>query len=96
MVRKIVPQFDAQQTLALQPTNGDEQLYADKRGSFGKGMAQLDSGLIDPTAFAQLVVAAQTALPANFNAITMGTDPVQRKLVNPQASYTYNLDGADG
>lgn len=96
IIRKIVATSDAQQTLAAQPTNGDEQLYADKRGSYGKALAQLDSGLIDPTAFAQLVFAVQTSSPTNFNAITMGTDPVQRKLVNPQAAYTFNLDGADG
>ncbi len=96
IIRKIVAQYDAQQLLAAQATSGDEQLYADKRGSFGKSLKQLDSGLIDPNAFEQLVFAVQTTNPANFNSITMGTSPIERKLVNPQAAYTYNLDGADG
>lgn len=95
IVRTIVPQSDAQQTLVAQPTNGEEALYADKRASYGKALKQLDSGLIDPTAFAQVVKAVYTNTQANFNAITMGTDPVERKLVDPQSAFAYNLNAAD-
>jgi membrane-associated phospholipid phosphatase len=96
IIRTIVPQSDAQQALAAQPTNGDEALYPDKRASYGKALKQLDSGLIDPTAFAQVVLAVSTNTQANFNAITMGTDPVERKLVDPQSAFAYNLNAADG
>lgn len=83
--------------LATQSTNGDEELYADKRGSFGKSLAHNNNGLINLTAFNEMVTAIQSANPVLFNQITMGTSsPVQRKLVSPQASYAYNLDGADG
>lgn len=96
IVRNVVPESDSQQALALQPINGDEARYADKRASYGKALKQLDSGLIDTTAFAQLVKALNTNIQADFNAITMGTDPVERRLVDPQSAFAYNLNAADG
>ena len=86
----------SQQGLADQPVNGDESLYADKRASFGKSLAHNDDGSINLTAFNQLIAALQANNPTLFNQISMGTSPVQRKLVSPQASFAFNLDGADG
>ncbi len=96
IIRTTVSESDAQQALAAQPTNGDEARYADKRASYGKALKQLESGLIDSAAFAQVVKALYTNTQADFNAITMGTDPVERKLVDPQAAFTYNLNASDG
>jgi hypothetical protein len=87
---------EAQRPMLPQPTNGDEQRYADKRASYGKILNQLSSGLVDPAAFAQLVFALNSNSQAAFDAIKLGTNPVQRKLVDPQAAFTYNLNGADG
>lgn len=84
------------QALAPQTTSGDEALYSDYRGSFGKSLAQLDSCFINPTAFEQLVSAIDNNDQALFNAIAMGTSPVERKLVDPQAAFAFSLDGADG
>jgi hypothetical protein len=85
----------AQQKLATQATNGDEQKYSDKRASFGKSLEQQDSGLVNITAFNQMVTALQRGTSDGFLDITMGTDPVQRRLVNPQAAYAFNFDGPD-
>lgn len=85
-----------QQTLATQTTNGDEQKYADKRASFGKSLKHLDTGFLDTDAFNQMVVALQRGTSDGFLDITMGTDPVQRRLVDPQAAYAFNFDGPDG
>lgn len=86
----------AVQPLFAQPTNGDEELYADKRGSYGKGLAQLDSnGLVNPAAFQKMVNVIRSGVPLAFNTIPMGTDPVIKKLVSPESSYDINLIGGD-
>lgn len=85
----------AAKQLFVQPVNGDEQRYADKRGSYGKGLTQLANGFVDPTAFNALVRATQSTLPTDFNAIPMGTNPVQRRLHSPQAGISLNMLGAD-
>ena len=94
-VSNTVANLNTAQNIVLQPTNGDEQRYADKRASYGKALKQLDSGLIDPAAFEQVVFAVNSNSQAAFNAITMGTNPVERRLVDPQAAFAYNLNAND-
>jgi membrane-associated phospholipid phosphatase len=94
-VRFAATNFEYGFPLLPQPTNGDESLYADKRASFGKGLVHLNSGFLDVDSFNTLVHAAQTGKPSDFNAITMGTAPVARRLVSPQAGLDYNLIGSD-
>ncbi len=84
------------QPLFAQPTNGDQQRYADKRASYGKALKQLENGLIDVTAFNQMVTAFQLGCSDAFLNITMGTNPVERRLVDPQAALAFSLEGADG
>ncbi len=86
----------AQQPLAKQSINGDEAAFADKRASFGKSLAHEDTGLLNTAAFNQMVVALQRGTSDGFLNITMGTDPVQRRLVDPQGAYAFNFDGPDG
>jgi len=94
-VRNAATNFEYGFPLLPQPDNGDEALYTDKRGSYGKGLVQAISGLVDQTAFASLVNALKTCKPADFDAIEMGTSPVQKKLHSPQAGLSYNIIGAD-
>lgn len=96
LIRKAATNQRSLQGQESHPVSGDETLYADKRGSFGKSLEQLDSGFISTAAFSQMVTALRTNVQANFNAITLGTDPVERKLADPQAAYAFNLDGPDG
>ena len=95
IARDVATNQRAQQTLQPQPTNGDQQRYADLRGSYGKGLKQLDSGFIDPAAYNQLVRATQLGTSDSFLNITMGTDPVERRMHSPQAAFAFSLDGAD-
>jgi len=83
------------QPLGTQLTNGDERRYPDKRGSFFKSLKIQNNGLVDVAAFNQMVFALNTNNQNAFNAIPMGTSPVQRRLVDPQAAFAYNLDGGD-
>lgn len=75
--------------------NGDEQLYANTRAaSFSKGLPHDANGHVNPGAYAQLLLALQTGLPAHYDAIPLGPGAV-RKLDNPQAGNAYTLVGAD-
>lgn len=94
-VRTITAQNQSTSVLESQPTNGDEQRYDDLRGSYGKGLKQQSDGFIDPDAYNEMVLAIQRGTSDAFLDITMGTDPVQRRLVSPQASFAYNLMGGD-
>ncbi len=96
IIRNSAAQQRSAQGLQTQTANGDEALYPDRRGSFGKSLVYFDTGLVDNNAFNQMVNAIKTQNPTFFDAITMGTSPVERRLVSPQASFAYNLDGADG
>lgn len=87
---------DAAQSLGIQLHNGDEQRFADRRGNFSKSLLTQDNGLVDPLAYNQMLFALNTNNQTNFDAILMGTSPVERRLVDPQALFAFNLDGADG
>lgn len=95
MIRNATANLNAARPLTPQSGNGDEERYADKRGSYGKGLKQLDTGLVDPVAFKSMVYATQTGLPADFNKIIMALDPRERGLHSPQAGISYNLWGVD-
>lgn len=95
-VRSTTANNQAQTFLGSQSTNGDEELYADKRASYGKALVQLPSGLIDISAFNKLVTAIQLGTSDSFLFIPMGTNPLQRGLVDPQAAFAFCLEGADG
>ena len=96
IVRTAAATQDAAQLLKIQLSNGDTQRFFDKRGNFFKLLAIQDNGLVDLVAFDQMIRALDTTDPNDFNKISMGTSPVERKLVNPQAAFAFNLDGADG
>lgn len=79
------------------PTNEDEELYANRIGNFSKGLPHDNSGEVDPAAYNALLRALKTGKPADFAAIPMGAQfpNAQRKLVNPQSGYAFDLEGAD-
>jgi hypothetical protein len=80
-----------------QTPNGDETLYANKIGSFSKGLPHNNLGEVDLAAFNAMVNAMNTGNPADFEAIPLGaaSPAVQRKLVNPQCGIAFEMQGAD-
>ena len=76
--------------------NGDEALYANKIGSYSKGLPHDGFGEVNAAAYATLAKAVNTGKPADFQAITLG-GPVGKsvKLVNPQAGLSFDLLGRD-
>jgi hypothetical protein len=77
----------------LQPTNGDEELYANKIGNYSKGLPHNSDGTVVLAAYNAMVHALSTADPADFEAISLGGD---RRLTNPQSGWAFEMEGRDG
>jgi hypothetical protein len=81
-----------QRPLPAHPTNGDEELYPSKIGSYSKALPHSSLGEVVIPAYNSLTHALTTGNPADFEAIILGgTD----KLTSPQAAYAFELEGAD-
>jgi len=74
------------------PTNGDEERFADRCGTFTKCLPHDSFGRVDPGAFASFLNALNSGQPADFENIVMG---LGRKFVNPQAGLCFDLEGTD-
>ena len=79
-------------SLPLDATNGDDDLYPSRFASYSKGLPHDDRGEVDPAAYTSLLSAVRSGRPAAFSAIPLGGT---LKHVNPQAAYTFTLQGAD-
>jgi hypothetical protein len=95
---------NAQRALAIpdHPDNGDEARYAARIGNYSKGLKHDPStGEVDPAAYNALLAAIASGKNADFDAlVTMGlvgsSDPLrQRRQVNPQSAYAFDLEGTD-
>ena len=72
--------------------NGDEALYADKSGTYTKGVLQSGVGLVDLAAYQSFKDALSSGAPADFENIVMGG---QRTLNGPQGGLAFYLDCLD-
>ena len=83
--------------LPAHPDNGDEALYPNRIGSYSKGLPHNDLGEVDQAAYNTFLAALASGVPSDFEKIPLGcADPsMQRRLVNPQAAYSYLLEGCD-
>lgn len=84
--------FEKSQPLAPHPDNGDEALFENKIASYSKGLPHNELGEVDPSAYEQLLIALASKDPADFEAIPIIGG---LKLADPQASYAFELEGAD-
>jgi membrane-associated phospholipid phosphatase len=71
----------------------DEDTYANKIGSYSKGLPHNPDGTVVLSAYNALVHALSTGKPADFNAIPMGG---QRRLTNPQCGLAFDSQGPNG
>ena len=74
------------------PANTDETAYADKCGTYTKGLLQKSPGVVDPTAFASFKKALKSGKQVDFNKIIVDGSQTQN---GPQGSYAFTLAGAD-
>src|SRR5262245_42316174 len=74
------------------PTNGDEELYPNRIGSYSKALPHNNLGEVDLNAYNSLLRALTSGRSSDFEGIVLGGT---RKLVNPQASLAFELEGPD-
>jgi hypothetical protein len=91
-IRRDAAQDRFQETVNNHPTNGDENLYANKIGNYSKAMPHDSNGIVVGSAFSALVNAMQSGDPADFDAIPLGG---VRKQVSPQGALAFSMDSAD-
>jgi hypothetical protein len=77
---------------APQTTNGDEQRYHDKCGTYSKAIRQDGIGLVNLQAFQTFKHALNSGNPSDFENIIMGGT---RTLNNPQGGLAFALEGSD-
>ncbi|MCI0505078.1 MAG: vanadium-dependent haloperoxidase [Gammaproteobacteria bacterium] len=76
------------------PHNDDETALADKINSYSKGLPHDENGIVHPDAYLSLINALNSGEPADFDAIIMA-DEGALGLRNPQAAYSYFMEGKD-
>ena len=84
--------FEANQPPPAQANNGDETNVPGYLACFTKGMPHSQLGEVDPAAYQTLLYAMSTGQQADFEKIERGDG---MKFVNPEAAFTYDLEGAD-
>jgi hypothetical protein len=73
-------------------TNGDEERYPDKCGTYSKGILQDRIGLVNLRAFQTFKQALTSGNPFDFENIIMGGT---RKLNGPQGGLAFGMEGSD-
>jgi membrane-associated phospholipid phosphatase len=85
---------DAQMRRDVQahPTTSDDTIYPNFIGSFTKALPHNALGEVIPSAYYALLKAISNGTQSSFNAIPLGGTV---RLANPQAAFSYSLEGAD-
>jgi hypothetical protein len=78
--------------LADHSTNGDEDRYANRIGSYSKGLPHNSLGEVNLSAYDSYIKALSSGKPADFEAITLG---LGTKLTNPQAGLAFEMQCPD-
>lgn len=93
-VRKNAAQHYLNEQERFKRSNGDENLYADKRANFSKGLPHNELGEVDLYAYAMLLDALNSGISDKFEAIPLSSI-ARRRLANPQAAYAFDMTGVD-
>ena len=91
-VRVDAAQMELDQPLTEHITNGDEEFYPTKDGSFSKTLPHNNLGEVDPGAYNTFLQALSTGQNRDFERIPQAGS---LKLANPQAAFAYALLGPD-
>ena len=75
--------------------NGDEALYADKSGTYTKGILQTGIGLVDLAAYGTFKAALASGDPVDFQNITLGGGAGGRTQNGPQGGLAFYLKCGD-
>jgi hypothetical protein len=91
-IRLATAQQQARIPVPPHTTNGDEERYRDKCGTYGKGILQDGIGLVNLNAYQTFKRALDSGNPADFENIIMGGT---RTLNGPQGGLAFGLEGCD-
>ena len=91
-LRQTAAEFQSQRAHANPVTNGDEALYPNLIGTFGKGFPHSPAGEVNAADYQTMTHAIATQEHADFANIALGSG---RKLVNIEAAFVYELEGGD-
>ena len=91
-IRQKAALFESGQPEAAHPTNGDEVSLPAYVGSFCKGLPHAQNGEVLPAAYQSLVAAILAGTVSALENIDRGSGT---KLVDPLASFTFQMEGAD-
>lgn len=92
-LRKAEAARDAMMGPSVNVGHGDTARYADKGGTYTKGLPYDGCGRVDPSAFATFETALQSGKPSDFEKIIIGGT---RTLNGPQAALAFDLEMMDG
>ncbi|MEJ2181806.1 MAG: phosphoesterase, partial [Gammaproteobacteria bacterium] len=76
------------------PNNGDENSFPNYINNYTKGLPHDPNGIVDPAAYESLINALSSGDPADFEKIMM-SEFAELGLRNPQAAYSYFMEGKD-
>jgi hypothetical protein len=85
-------QYQRDQTVPASVSNGDEERYPGRWGSFTKALAHDAAGDVQPDAYRIYLEAIRGSDSAAYERIPLGG---YLKLANPQAAYSFDLVGPD-
>ncbi len=91
-LRTAIAELDALVPPPQQVTNGDEQRYADKSGTYTKGVLQTAIGIVDPAAWQSFEAALDSGRFGDFEKIVLGGP---RTLNGPQGGICFGLGTLD-
>jgi hypothetical protein len=91
-IRAEAARLERNRPLADHPSNGDEERYPNKIGTYTKGLPHNSLGEVDLGAFASLSRALRSGDPADFDDIVVSGIS---RLVNPQAGLAFAMQGPD-
>ena len=88
---------EGQAPLPDHASNGDETTYANRIGSFSKGLPHNNLGEVNLNAYTTLLNAIASDNAADMEKVLMGaSDPAnQLKMVNPLAGVAFDMEGCD-
>jgi hypothetical protein len=84
--------FECNQPAAAPVNNGDETSLPNYIASFTKGLPHTQLGEAEPGTYQTLLYALSTGKQSDFESLDRGSG---MKLVNPQAAFSYQMEGAD-
>ena len=92
LLRKIAAEVQSQRAEATMATNGDEALYPNLIGTYGKGFLHSQLGEVNVADYETMIHAISTQRHSDFTSIQLGYG---RKLVNIESAFAYDLEGGD-